>query len=977
MPTTTFMGLNLPTVSTTIGPDWATDLNAALTLVDSHDHTSSKGQQIPTAGLNINATLDFNDNSLDNINDLIITSKGTDASNNNSIYVKSGELYFKDNSGNAVQITSGGTLDIAGTGGIGGDYTTTAANAYYNDSTKTYFFLDSTSSPADMDVDDIILNGGAKWDTGSFIGTLSWTPTATRTLTLPDTTDTLVGKATTDILTNKSIDSDNNTITNIVNADIKATAAIAYSKLNLTGNILNADINASAAIDASKIADGSVSSTEFQYLNGVTSAIQTQIDNKVGLGGNETIAGDKTFSGNTSFDNATTHTQVSTPSNPSSGDNKLYFKSDDKLYKLDSAGNELEVGSGTGSGEINYIDNSDFESNTSGWSTYADAAGSTPVDGTGGSATVTIASQATTILRGSKSLKITKDAADRQGEGFSYDFTIKEQDVSKKLKIQFDFKTNEDAAYASGDLAVYIYDVDNSTLITPVDTDIIDGAGIFQTSFNSTTSTNYRLIFHIATTNASAWDVYIDNVIVGPGMTSQGAAIGPWTDYTPAGLTGGEWGSSTSITFQYRRVGDSMEIKGEWTAGTTLSAEAQIDLPSGFTIASDTTGPDIVGQAGLNSNTNQIFYTIATSGDAFLNMSRVIPAASTNVLTAINADSFLASGQKGAINAKVQIAEWAGKGIVPMLAEDNLQGWTTFTGSGSWTTNTTYTTAAYKRVGNEGVFYYKVDLTGAPNSANLTLDMPSNLTVDTDEIIGSQAGTTPIEGRGVAQDNTGSGYHLTAHFNDTSSIRVRAFGADVTESTLRTINQTTPFTWASGDSLEIIFRVPVVEFAGSQNSLVGYSQADGTNTGLLPPVTSMSDALATQLGFKEYTDSDVTISVVPGGGNPTGITVHDASFFPYQTQGGVWRMRCNINVTLSGSGSFTAIDIIRLSGVTFTANEQPLYHYSAVVGTTPTQIRTKVSAGDLTMVAGAGRNCNTEWSISGDVELTAKPTWAI
>lgn len=34
------------------------------------------------------------------------------------------------------------------------------------------------------------------------------------------------------------------------------------------------------AIDAAKIADGTVSNTEFQYVNGVTSAIQTQIDGK-------------------------------------------------------------------------------------------------------------------------------------------------------------------------------------------------------------------------------------------------------------------------------------------------------------------------------------------------------------------------------------------------------------------------------------------------------------------------------------------------------------------------------------------------------------------------------------------------------------------------------------------------------------------------------------------------------------------------
>lgn len=37
--------------------------------------------------------------------------------------------------------------------------------------------------------------------------------------------------------------------------------------------------------------------------------------------------------------------QISTPSNPSSGRNKLYFKSDDNLYKLTSGGTETAVGS--------------------------------------------------------------------------------------------------------------------------------------------------------------------------------------------------------------------------------------------------------------------------------------------------------------------------------------------------------------------------------------------------------------------------------------------------------------------------------------------------------------------------------------------------------------------------------------------------------------------------------------------------------
>ena len=49
---------------------------------------------------------------------------------------------------------------------------------------------------------------------------------------------------------------------------------------NSLSNIANANIKAAAAIDATKIADGSITNTEFQYLNGVSSNVQTQLDAK-------------------------------------------------------------------------------------------------------------------------------------------------------------------------------------------------------------------------------------------------------------------------------------------------------------------------------------------------------------------------------------------------------------------------------------------------------------------------------------------------------------------------------------------------------------------------------------------------------------------------------------------------------------------------------------------------------------------------
>ena len=71
---------------------------------------------------------------------------------------------------------------------------------------------------------------------------------------------TVVGTSDTQVLTNKTFDADSNTLSNVDDGNIKA----------------------GAAIDASKIADGSVSNTEFQYISTVSSNVQTQLDGKLG-----------------------------------------------------------------------------------------------------------------------------------------------------------------------------------------------------------------------------------------------------------------------------------------------------------------------------------------------------------------------------------------------------------------------------------------------------------------------------------------------------------------------------------------------------------------------------------------------------------------------------------------------------------------------------------------------------------------------
>ena len=89
------------------------------------------------------------------------------------------------------------------------------------------------------------------------------------------------------------------------------------STMILDGTIANADINAAAAIDWTKIAPSStVSATELGYLDGVTSAIQTQLDAKAPLSaptftGTVTSTNDVVVNGNLTV-NGTTFSASST-----------------------------------------------------------------------------------------------------------------------------------------------------------------------------------------------------------------------------------------------------------------------------------------------------------------------------------------------------------------------------------------------------------------------------------------------------------------------------------------------------------------------------------------------------------------------------------------------------------------------------------------------------------------------------------------
>jgi hypothetical protein len=108
------MGLSIPSVGTDPSPDWANNINASLTVIDQHNHSSGEGVQITPDGMNINVDLAFNDNNATELRSVRFQSQSLNlsgAQDLDCLYVVGVDLWYNDGNGNQVQISKNGGIN--------------------------------------------------------------------------------------------------------------------------------------------------------------------------------------------------------------------------------------------------------------------------------------------------------------------------------------------------------------------------------------------------------------------------------------------------------------------------------------------------------------------------------------------------------------------------------------------------------------------------------------------------------------------------------------------------------------------------------------------------------------------------------------------------------------------------------------------------------------------------------------------------
>lgn len=136
--------------------------------------------------------------------------------------------------------------------------------------------------------------------------------------------------------------------------------------------------------------------------------------------------------------------------------------------------------------------------------------------------------------------------------------------------------------------------------------------------------------------------------------------------------------------------------------------------------------------------------------------------------------------------------------------------WTSFTPTGSWSTNTTYT-GYWRRVGQNLEMNVQVACSGAPTSAALTINIPFSLTIDTSSIVGDGNRFALMGVASTLKNGTDNWAGLTtfADGGSTSAFAIAYPRVNGSQIDYAPVTQAVPITFANGDKVVTTITLPI------------------------------------------------------------------------------------------------------------------------------------------------------------------------
>lgn len=129
-----------------------------------------------------------------------------------------------------------------------------------------------------------------------------------------------------------------------------------------------------------------------------------------------------------------------------------------------------------------------------------------------------------------------------------------------------------------------------------------------------------------------------------------------WTAYTPT-YTG--FGTVSTTAMYWKRVGDSVLLRGKFTSGTPTAVEARLSLPSGLTSASTITGVEHADFGVAATGASTTFFQLMTDMEASVAyITFGLQTSTTSGLTKANGNVVAVNTQVQSIHASVPIANW-------------------------------------------------------------------------------------------------------------------------------------------------------------------------------------------------------------------------------------------------------------------------------------------------------------------------------